>query len=234
MKLNEGLELKHFVYEIKNNLNKKKYIGKHSGKFEDILFTYFGSSIHLRNAIKKYGVHNFSYSILAEASSEDKAYMIEKKLTLEFDVANNKNFYNMKPGGKGNSKGTHFSEETKKKISKNHHDVSGSNNPMYGKKHSKKVVDFLKKNTTRWINEKGHPWIGRTHTESAKEKIRQARKKQVGEKDPSFKGYWHTPNGIFITSKKAAQANSCCRQTIYHRVNNFKFSDYYMEHIKWC
>lgn len=50
-----------------------------------------------------------------------------------------------------------ISDETKQKISENHHDVSGSNNPMYGKKHSpetiKKIKEKLKQSPKRiWIN----------------------------------------------------------------------------------
>lgn len=37
------------------------------------------------------------------------------------------------------------SEETRKRISKNHHDVSGKNNPMYGKKHSPETIEKIKK-----------------------------------------------------------------------------------------
>ena len=50
-----------------------------------------------------------------------------------------------------------FSEETRKKISENHHDVNGKNNPMYGKKHSPETIEKLKqkaKNRPKriWIN----------------------------------------------------------------------------------
>ena len=41
--------------------------------------------------------------------------------------------------------GTVFTKEHCKKISKNHADVSGKNNPMYGKKHSNKVINKQKK-----------------------------------------------------------------------------------------
>jgi group I intron endonuclease len=49
------------------------------------------------------------------------------------------------------------SEETRKKISENHHDVNGENNPMYGKKHSPETIEKLKqkaKNRPKriWIN----------------------------------------------------------------------------------
>lgn len=49
------------------------------------------------------------------------------------------------------------SEETRKKISENHHDVNGEKNPMYGKKHSPETIEKLKqkaKNRPKrfWIN----------------------------------------------------------------------------------
>jgi len=49
------------------------------------------------------------------------------------------------------------SKETRKKISENHHDVNGENNPMYGKKHSPETIEKLKqkaKNRPKriWIN----------------------------------------------------------------------------------
>jgi ribosome recycling factor len=48
-------------------------------------------------------------------------------------------------------------EETRKKISKNHHDVTGENNPMYGKNHSPETIEKLKnaaKNRPKriWVN----------------------------------------------------------------------------------
>jgi len=50
-----------------------------------------------------------------------------------------------------------LSDETKKKISQNHHDISGKNNPMYGKKHSPETIEKLRekaKNRLKriWIN----------------------------------------------------------------------------------
>jgi len=50
-----------------------------------------------------------------------------------------------------------LSEDTRKKISQNHYDISGKNNPMYGKKHSPETIQKLKekaKNRQKrfWIN----------------------------------------------------------------------------------
>lgn len=51
-----------------------------------------------------------------------------------------------------------LSKETRKKISENHHNVSGENNPMYGKKHSEDTIEKIRqkqKNREKrvWIND---------------------------------------------------------------------------------
>jgi len=53
--------------------------------------------------------------------------------------------------------GKTLSEETRKKISENHHDISGKNNPMYGKTHSPETIEKLReraKNRPKryWVN----------------------------------------------------------------------------------
>jgi group I intron endonuclease len=50
-----------------------------------------------------------------------------------------------------------LSEETRKKISENHYNISGENNPMYGKKHSPETIEKMRekaKNRSKrfWIN----------------------------------------------------------------------------------
>jgi group I intron endonuclease len=48
------------------------------------------------------------------------------------------------------------SEDTKKKISENHHDVSGENNPMFGKKHSPETIEKIRKKALeRSLKKKG-------------------------------------------------------------------------------
>lgn len=42
-------------------------------------------------------------------------------------------------------KGKKLSDSTKNKIKENHYDVSGKNNPMYGKKHSPETIEKIRK-----------------------------------------------------------------------------------------
>lgn len=80
------------VYKTTNLINNKIYIGVDSNNDS----RYLGSGKLLRKAIFKYG-----------------KYLID-----QLDAINSKNYYNIKPGGKGGH---------------NNHDYSGENNPMYGK-----------------------------------------------------------------------------------------------------
>lgn len=116
--------MKHQVYKITNEVNKKVYIGKHSGDIiED---DYWGSGIALTSAIKKYDKENFERIVLKEFDDEQEAYEYERSLVTEqFTISTNT--YNLIPGGIGFSsgeahpyKGKKFSDEHRQKISKNH------------------------------------------------------------------------------------------------------------------
>lgn len=89
------------------------------------------------------------------------------------------------------------SEKTKQKMRKNHRDVSGENNPMYGTsrcgeenpfwgcKHSEETKQKISKNHARLSGENNPnfgktgencPWFGRKHTEETKQKMSKSKK----------------------------------------------------------
>lgn len=138
------------VYVTTNLVNGKKYIGKHNGKRPN----YFGSGLAIKSALKKYGKASFSKEIIAEVGTDQEAFLLEEKLSREWDVVADPNWYNMKVGGKGFCSGVDHpqfgkhqsenhrrnnaearrgnwkhTEESKAKISIT---SSGENNPMYG------------------------------------------------------------------------------------------------------
>ena len=73
--------------------------------------------------------------------------------------------------------GTEFTEEHKSNISKNHADVSGAKNPMYGKTHTKETMRQIKDKIKIW-NESG----GYSETQLAN-----LRESMTGNKNPNSK-----------------------------------------------
>jgi group I intron endonuclease len=136
----------HYIYRTTNLINDKRYYGKHSTN--DLGDDYLGSGIRLRRAIDKYGIANFSRTILAFFSSIDDLNMFESDFITQNKV-DDPNIYNIATGGQGGDLGdkwrqkirdglarvghpmlghTH-TQSARLKISKNHADISGSNNP---------------------------------------------------------------------------------------------------------
>lgn len=101
----------HYVYEITNNINQKKYIGKHSTNNLDD--GYMGSGVFIRKAIDKYGLENFTKTIIKKFDTSEEAFKFEAELVTE-DVVKDRMYYNMKPGGYG---GIHITDEIRKKMS---------------------------------------------------------------------------------------------------------------------
>ena len=109
---------------------------------------------HFFNAIKKYGWDNIEHRVLASGLSKEEASEVEKMYIALFRSHEIKHGYNLTEGGetgivhtmesrrklsesrKGQryNIGVPFTEERKRHLSENHADVSGENNPMWGKK----------------------------------------------------------------------------------------------------
>ena len=141
------------LYRIENKINGKYYIGKHNGWEQN---GYWGNGLKLNYSIKKYGIENFTYTILCY-ETENYIYELEKKLvTLEL-IENDEKCLNLMAGGFG---GSEITESTKLKLSK------------AKKRHS------MYKNIER--NEKiRKALLGTKLSEERKEKIRQ---KAIGRK----------------------------------------------------
>ncbi len=88
----------YYLYEIRNNLNDKIYIGVHETK--DTNDVYFGSGKMIRSAIKKYGISNFTKTILE--TFEDPKSMYDREREIVNDVfLLREDVYNIKLGGDG-------------------------------------------------------------------------------------------------------------------------------------
>ena len=158
---------------------------------------------HLQNVYDKYGECNLSFSILEQVDNVSQLLAAEQKWIDNFEF---KKLINICPIA-GNTYGRMVTEETKKKISDNHHDVSGNNNPMFGKKgefspsygkkrseQTKSKISQALKGKTSWCKGIKRPehgevlkgqnnfWYGKEIPEEIKNKISESRKKTLKEK----------------------------------------------------
>lgn len=88
----------YYLYEIRNNLNNKIYVGVH--KTNNMNDGYMGSGKIIQNAIQKHGIENFSKVILetfenAKDMYEREAQIVNDQFLLREDV------YNLRRGGHG-------------------------------------------------------------------------------------------------------------------------------------
>ena len=131
-----------YIYKITNEINGKIYIGKHST--DDLNDGYMGSGVVLKQAIKKYGVENFTKEILEFCDKEVELNDLEKHYIDKYKSTDKSIGYNLTPGGDGNpgffNKGKHHSEETKKKIGES---VKGDKNGFFGKHHSEETKNKI-------------------------------------------------------------------------------------------
>lgn len=106
------------VYEHRNKINNKRYIGITSRKPE-IRWgvggkNYIVDNSHFGRAILKYGWDNFEHNILYEGLTEQEACNKEKELILKYSSYDNRFGYNRTMGGDEIVK---YTEESKKYLS---------------------------------------------------------------------------------------------------------------------
>ena len=158
------------IYKITNNINKKTYIGKHQTKNLDD--GYMGSGKLIRNAIKKYGVENFTKEILHVFDNEHDMDNKEKELVNEEFVKSSSN-YNICEGGKGGFSYINSTIWDDQKRLDHNRKVSGLRNLTYEQRRF-----YANQNVERGIGihspdfknpTKG--FSGKRHSEDAKKKI---------------------------------------------------------------
>ena len=93
--------MNHYVYEITNNINGKKYIGKRSTHTSIENDNYWGSGVAIKKAIAKYGKENFSKIILHICDTEKEAYSQEELEIEKVKAYNSASYYNIAKGGLG-------------------------------------------------------------------------------------------------------------------------------------
>lgn len=169
-----------YIYKTTNLVNKKIYIGLHRVNNDKIDPKYFGSGLHLKRAIEKYGLENFICEVLEWCATEEALSVQEKYWITHFNALDKEIGYNIQDGGVGGF---------------GHIDSTGENNAMYG------VHRYGEENPnygTHWnlqskqqmrdtiAQNGGHhgeknPMFGKHHTDEAKNKMKQAKLDENGE-----------------------------------------------------
>lgn len=125
------------IYEIKNLINKKIYIGKATNiekRFRQHLLALIGNrhrNKHLQWAFNKYKENNFSFSIL-ETCLKEELIKKEKQYIKMLKTKNRKYGYNLTDGGEG-VLGHRHNKKTRELMSEK---KRGKNHPRYGKSFS--------------------------------------------------------------------------------------------------
>lgn len=126
------------IYLITNNVNGKRYVGKTkktaNQRFKRHKYSAVEPKTYLHKALAKYGFENFKIEVLEECTNLDQRERHWIK-TLKPE-------YNMTIGGDG---GDTSSSPNYVSGMKKRRDMSGSNNPMYGRKRDNSA--FLAKAT---------------------------------------------------------------------------------------
>lgn len=166
----------YIIYALKEiNKPELKYIGLTTGKLEDRFKGHLRDNKidHKTNWIKKTGKQNIEIIILEDKITDfnilcqREIYFIMYYKKLGYKLTNISN------GGEGWTVGTKFTDKHKKNISKYHADVSGENNPMYGKTHTQSARQKIR-----------NARLGSTHTNETKLKMS---KKNTGENNVNSK-----------------------------------------------
>ena len=137
----------YYVYELIDPRNNKPfYVGKGKKRRMYVHESMVRrnkkfSNMHLFNKINQILNHDkkIRYNIIKNDLSENEAYILEKRVIKNYGL---KNLCNIKPGG---STGVKFTSEIKQKMSENHYNCNGENNPFFGKNHTNETLDLLRK-----------------------------------------------------------------------------------------
>ena len=188
------------VYCIENMINNKRYIGqsvdiyKRWKHHKNELNNGKHHNYHLQSSWNSYGESCFKFYILENCDIS----LLDNREIYYINFYNTKNCdygYNLNDGGSGNQAPSY---EIRRRMSENHADVSGENNPNYGKHMSEETKRKMiaNRNTCKG---KDHPNYGKPLSNETKEKLSKIRKgMHAGSKHPRCRSiYCPELNRIF-------------------------------------
>ena len=163
------------IYQIRNLINGKKYIGqtadleKRKLKHFNALMGNYHYNEHLQNAYNKYGKENFVFEVLKYC----RLFELTRYEQFFVDQEKQDDLYNIRIECVNSNLGTRCSDETREKLSIINR----------GKKHTKKSKNKISKA----LSGKNHPLYGKHRSKEAKEKISLNHVNVSGENNPRAK-----------------------------------------------
>lgn len=164
-----------YLYKITNRINGKAYIGvtkrepnerwrQHKSTYMRLI--YRNSKHALCHALKKYGVDNFDFQVLATADSMEELKELEKNAIQMFNTFASTGYgYNLSLGGDG-SPGHIVNDEARAIMSRSAQEYANNNpNPMQGRKHSDETKELIRQKA-----------LGRKISKATRKKISKALK----------------------------------------------------------
>lgn len=201
------------VYKITNNINNYIYIGitnnfkrrmrEHKNNVENINYKYKSK---LYNAMRKYGVENFSSEIIEVVNNREELEEREKYWISFYNSTDANIGYNITKGGTGGQT----------------HDVSGENNPMYGHKYTeeekKKIGDYTRgtKRSVETRNRISNSLTGLPKTKEHKNNLSQALKGNIpsNSKETTVININTKEIITFVSEAEMERVLHCSRKTI--------------------
>jgi group I intron endonuclease len=211
----------YYIYVTTNNVNGKKYVGKHFGDLND---DYIGSGYLLKRAIAKYGRQSFAKEIICTVKDPIDLDIAEKLYIEKFNAVNSDGFYNLASGGTGGNTLTN-DEIVTKRTEKFHRYWNG-----LSIEDRAKISNQRSKNTS----------ILRQDSSLEKQRIESFKKTIANRTPEETKSIYatrsggnsycarkvSTPHGVFSCAKDAAQVANVHIQTILNRCKNNNYPDW--------
>jgi len=202
----------HFIYKVTCLINGLIYVGHHSTN--NLNDKYLGGGAKFKKAIKDLGKENFVRIVLEYCNYEDLSSK-EKFWQVELDCTNPLVGYNVHIKGTGQKVGYKHREDSKEKMKLNRPDISGENNPMFGRTGELNPMYGVHKlgkdnplfGTTRSEESKlkqhnamtgrfageNNPFFGKTHSKEKMDQIKESKRKRFEEFGNPLKGTKKSP-----------------------------------------